>query len=58
MKKELFRILVRYTTSHRARLSRGWQAYGDKKPMPHDVAQLIATTLRARGADVQLAPIT
>lgn len=58
MKKDLFRILVRYTTGHRARLSRGWHPYGDRDPIPHDVAQLIATTLRAHGADVQLSPIS
>ena len=54
MKDSLFRVLVRYTSGHRARLSRGWQPYGDRKPLPQNIAMLIATGLRARGAEVQL----
>ncbi|MFT4977016.1 MAG: hypothetical protein ACI8S6_002921 [Myxococcota bacterium] len=51
-------VLVRYTTGHRARLSRGWQRYGDRTPLEPEVAMLIATCLRARGAEVQIKPTT
>lgn len=47
-------LMVRYGTGHRAMLSRGWKPYGDKKPMPVELADLIAAGLRLNGADVRL----
>lgn len=45
---------VRYTSGHRCGLSSGWHPYGDKRPLPRDMALLLAMTLRQQGAEVKL----
>lgn len=56
MTTPLVHLMVRYTSGHRAKLSRGWQRYGDRRPIPQNIAMIIAATLRLHGADVQLQP--
>ena len=53
----LTRILVRYTTGHRARMKRGWHPYGDDRALSAPVAALLASSLRAQGAEVRLEPV-
>lgn len=56
---ELLRLHVRYPPGHHryAFSGRKPQLFGDKAPMPREIAELLAWNLRRQGATVTLEPV-